>query len=177
MQKLGMIGLSSIDSSDILDLSDILQELERKRLVSSEQSLEREVGKILLELIDLRKEYSAQRNEKMEGKSGFKWEFDFVLEKHGHLDAIIECKDIGGEEWERKTKSPDLTFETHMCREYTRLNDLHLKYPEVRLYVIVSDRPTKDWLLNKWQSIFVPIGIKFMTLDMIRSLPFETILG
>jgi len=131
-------------------------------------SLEDKVEGILKELIASNTEYKYHRNYAVEGQSGYRWKTDLILMKEGVLDAVMECKDIGGEEWERKTRFPNKTFETHMCRAYVLLNDLHLKYPEVRLYVIVREFPASYQLLGKWENVFKPIGTELMCLKMIH---------
>lgn len=133
--------------------------------------LEDEVEGILKELVAAHPQYKYHRNRRVEGRSGYWWETDFILMRHDSLDAIIECKNIGGKEWERKTKYPTPTFETHMCRAYTRLNDLHLKYPEARLYVIVREFLKSLEQHDKYARLFPPIGAELMCLKMVREKP------
>jgi len=112
--------------------------------------LEDETEEILRKLVSLHPEYRYHRQYKIEGASSYWWKTDFILmKKEDILDAVMECKDIGGEEWEERTQYPNRTFETHMCRAYTLLNDIHLKYPKARLYVIIRDLPTSDEFLSK----------------------------
>ncbi|MCD6113925.1 MAG: hypothetical protein J7J78_01330 [Thermoprotei archaeon] len=126
--------------------------------------LEDEVGLILQSLIKEKSEYNYKRNVKIRGASGHSWEADFVLYKEGKIDAIIECKDISSKNIQ--------TFDTQMCRAYTRLNDLRLKYPQARYYVIVRELP-RNTILEKWGDIFRQVSIELLSLEMLKELPFE----
>jgi hypothetical protein len=132
--------------------------------------LEDEIEDKLKKLHTLNVEYDYHKG-RIKGKSGIEWNTDFVLTKQGSLHGIIECKDVGGREWEKKTKYPTATFETHMCRAYARLNDLHLEYPRIRLYVIVREFLESEKQQDKYIRLLMPIGAELMCLKMIREDP------
>jgi len=130
-------------------------------------SLEDEVERILKELVASHQEYNYHRHHRRKGKSGYLWETDFILMKQDSLHTVIECKDIGGRKWEKEKKYPTATFETHMCRAYTRLNDLHLEYPKARLHVIVREFLESPQQHDKYARLFAPIGVELMCLEMV----------
>jgi hypothetical protein len=141
----------------------------------SAMPLEDEIEGILKELHTLNVEYNYYKGQ-IKGRSEINWNADFILTKQGSLDGIIECKDIGGREWEKKTKYPTATFETHMCRLYARLNDLHLEYPRIRLYAIIREFLESETQQDKYFRLFKPISVELMCLKMIREDPVHCLL-
>jgi hypothetical protein len=93
-------------------------------------SLEKEVYELLKKHFP---NHRVRKNPKVEGFSGFVWTPDTVMEKDGHVVAIIECKQIHS-----KKQS---TFHTQMRLAFAELSDLHRKYNESIPLVIL---PTYD---------------------------------
>ncbi len=87
--------------------------------------------------------HRVRKKPKVEGFSGFVWTPDFVMEKDGHVVAIIECKQIHSKE--------QSTFYTQMRLAFAELSDLHRKYGESIPLVIL---PTRDDRAEKYQCLF-----------------------
>ena len=68
-----------------------------------------------------------------------KWEVDFCISKNKIPEVIIECKGLRFDEKDEKfLKRNRYTYHTHMCRAYTRLNDLRMKYVSAKFFIIVN---------------------------------------